>query len=917
METYMSHTQSPSDLRGGAAHCGQAAASAKRGLSHTEAQLRLQQYGPNQLTLKKKKNWLIEFGKEFADLMVIILIVATIISFIAGETKDGSVIAFIVVLNACIGFAQKYKAERAIEALKTMLAPTARVMRDGVQHQIPAHEVVPGDILVINDGDRIAADAQLIECYEMATQEAALTGESTPVSKNKTDTIYMGTTVTSGTGKALVIATGMMTSFGKIATLTTATEKDRTPMQKEFDHIGIMVGKITLGIVAVLLGIQTFGQHQPFIQALLFSASVAVAAVPEGLPTTITIALAIGVQRLSKKNAIVKQLSSVETLGSTTVIVTDKTGTLTKNEMTAQAIVTENWNAHVSGSGYDPQGSIEITRNGNGTHDDEMLNLIATICRTCNNAQLTHDETTQRWSIIGDPTEGALLTLAEKIQQNQDANVAQVTQTAQATQAEILYELPFDARRKRMTVIARINNRIFALTKGAPDSIINICDNILIRGTDKDKKPLTHNEITALHHENELLGNQALRVMALAYRELSEEEANIARQRPSIQTTETNLTFVALIGIIDPPRVEVPQAIIRARSAGIKIYIVTGDHGVTARAIAEKIGLATKSDHKIEIITGTELIAISDNDLRTLLKDRQREIIFARVTPEDKLRIVSLLKENGEIVAVTGDGVNDAPALKRADIGIAMGITGTDVSKEAANMILADDSFSTIITAIEEGRTIYENLKKFIFYIFSSNVGELVVIFTALAIGIETPLTAIMILLVNLGTDILPALALGIEPAQEHYMYKGPRNPTARIMQGAFIQRMVFIGLLVGVSSLAAYFIGQRMFDHITAMTMTFATLVMAQLWNALNSRSRRTSVIHNFFGNGYLIAAIIISAGIVVAATEIPILQTYLETAHLTGLQWGIVLALSTVTLIGEELRKTAMRIMYATAHA
>ncbi len=875
------------------------------GLSTSEVKQRQIQYGKNQLELKNKKSRILSFFEEFKDLMVVILIIATIISFVAGEVKDGSVIAFIVLLNAVIGFLQKYRAEKAVEALKNMLAPQARVIRDGVQQTIPANQLVPGDLMILNEGDLVPADAELFFANELEVQESILTGESMPVSKTADElanTVFMGTIISHGTGRAIVTHIGMATSFGKIAQLTTATEKDRSPLQKELDHVGLFVGKITI-LIAAFLGIYgVMVQNEPIAAAILFAASVAVAAVPEGLPTTITIALALGVQRLARKNAIVKDLSSVETLGSTTVIVTDKTGTLTKNEMTVQQLTTMHLHANVTGTGYDPKGEVidEKTKNPidiASLPDD--LSIIRLICTLCNNAKLAFDHETNTWKTLGDPTEGALLSFAQKLGLSQEEAVSK---------AEIIHEFSFDSKRKRMSVIVHYENKTYILCKGAPDSVLQACDSPDDSADSPGDSPgrgenLSESDRKKILATNEEGAERALRMIGFAYREIENSE----KSYPSLTDTEKNLTYLGMVGIIDPPREEVPNAIELARKAGIRIYILTGDHGLTAKAIGEKIGLVAKNiPHRI--ITGDELKTTSDENLRALFTQKT-PAIFARVSPEDKLRIVGLLKEIGEIVAVTGDGVNDAPALKRADIGIAMGIAGTDVSKEAANMVLADDSFSTIVTAIQEGRTIYENLKKFIIYIFSSNIGELFVIFSTMIIGLKSPLSAIMILIINVGTDVFPALALGLEKSKDTYMTKPPRHPTDKILQKDFTTRIFFIGTLIGVTSLIAYMIGLKYYSQEVGMSLTFATLVIGQMFNTFSSRDPEESGFKKPFSNPYLLTAIAFSILLIIAALHLPLLQHYLETTPLTGEQWLISAGLGSLVLIGEEIRKLITR--------
>ncbi len=862
------------------------------GLSTLEAKQRLVQYGPNQLKLKRKKSLIISFFEEFKDLMVIILVIATIISFVVGEVSDGIVIAIIILLNATIGFVQKYRAEKAVEALKKMLAPLARVLRNGEQKMIAAEEIVPGDILLLNEGDLISADGEVFHVNEFQTQEAVLTGESMPVEKTLEEgknRVYMGTMVAHGSARVEVMQTGSNTAFGKIASLTTATEKDKSPLEKELDHVGIFVGKITLVIAAILVGYGYIIQEISISKAILFAASVAVAAVPEGLPATITIALALGVQRLARKNAIMKQLSSVETLGSTTVIVSDKTGTLTKNEMTVQTLITPGLHLDVDGSGYQPEGKIYEKATKNSHTGCVETDIIALVCTLCNNAKLISNKETNQWSILGDPTEAALLTLAEKLGLTQDKALSNT---------EIIHELPFDSGRKRMSVIIQKDGRRMLLVKGAPDMILQVCTEI---SSDGSVDTLSEHEHEKILKANEESAKKALRMIAFAYKDLG--PSSDANEKYTIKETEKDLIYLGMCGIIDPARPEVTEAIELTHKAGIQVYILTGDHGLTAKAIADSIGL-----HSDNIITGEELQRTSDEKILELFTQKI-PTIFARVSPEDKLRIVSLLKEKGEIVAVTGDGVNDAPALKRADIGIAMGIAGTDVSKEAANMVLVDDSFYTIVAAIQEGRTIYENLKKFIIFIFSSNIGELFVIFGAIILRLPMPLTAIMMLLINIGTDIFPALALGIEPSKKSYMETKPRNPEEKILRADFIKRMTFIGGVIGVTSLAAYILGIRFYGQETAMTLTYATLVIGQLFNAYNARSTTESAFMKPFENAYLVGAIILSFTIAVATIHIPFLQEYLETTPLHTNQWILAIGLGSITLIAEEIRKYIVR--------
>ncbi|MBU1992701.1 MAG: cation-transporting P-type ATPase [Patescibacteria group bacterium] len=860
------------------------------GLTEHEAGLRLKKYGENKLEIKRHRSLILQFFDEFKDIMVIILIAASVFSLLAGEWQDGSVIMFIVILNAVIGFVQKFRAERAVEALKKMVAPHAKVIRDGKVKDIEARFLVPGDLIVLAEGDSIGADAYVVEENELETDESTLTGESMPVVKDPEHKLYMGTNVVHGTGKAIIEETGMNTRFGKIAHLTTTTKKDESPLQKELNKIGIFVGKTTLVISGVLLLVGVFFQGQPFVHALLFAAAVAVAAVPEGLPATITIALALGVQRLAEKKAIVKQLSSVETLGATTVICSDKTGTLTQNRMTVEEI-------------YSPDFVIDMNKKTN--FNKRSLLLIAKIGMLCNDSKVQKQR--KKWKVLGDPTEGALKIAIEKLGFKEEA--------LEKTDKRI-YEIPFDSIRKKMSVVVKEGNKYISLVKGAPDSVIEECKYILVNGKKKKLDAKTKKELIA---KNEEMAKRALRVLAFAYKDIEKQKKKYSKDE-----LEENLTFIGLAGMIDPPRPEVKHAIEMAKKAGIRTYIVTGDHGLTAHAIAKEIGLA---DNKTRIITGDEFEKISKRDLKKLLKDKGRSIIFARSKPEHKLRIVECLKELGEIVAVTGDGVNDAPALKRSDIGIAMGITGTDVSREAANMVLADDSYSTIVTAIEEGRKIYSNLKKFVFYIFSCNVGELLTVFTGIILGLPAPLTAVLILAVDLGTDVLPAIALGIDPVEAGIMDKPPRNQKQKIMEGAFVKRFLFLGLTIGIVVIGTFIWtltsngwqwGQSLSSdslvYVKASTMAFVILVIIQMINAFNARSETRSVFKPGMKRNYkLVGAIIISIILTVAFVEVPFLQEFLRTTSLSLKEWGVIVVASLFVLVAEETRKLFVRRSYA----
>lgn len=897
-----------------------------KGLTTAQAQTLLDQFGRNVIEGKRRTPIIIQLLGQFKDFMVIILIVASIFAYFAGESVDAIIILSIVILNAGIGFAQEFKAEKAVEALRKLLAPKARVLRDGSEQMIDAALLVPGDVVILNEGDKVSADCELLSENEFMVDESVLTGESVPVKKDLTEnkTIFMGTQITNGNAHAVVIKTGMRTEFGKIALLTSETKKDKSPLQKELGHIGAFVGKITI-VLAVILGVVGFViQKRELVDTILFAVSVAVAAVPEGLPTTITVALALGVQRLAKKNAIVKQLSSVETLGSTTVICSDKTGTLTKNEMTVQEILIDSYDIAVRGVGYEPEGSFAVHHNITSREPAYFeyekkdlpelahkksgfyshLELAMRSLLLCNNARLT--VINERFMVLGDPTEGALITVAEK---------AGFPRQKIEEKHKRIFEIPFDSTRKRMSVIAldSESEKVYGYVKGAPDTLLPLCSKMIKDGRVVE---LTESKRDSLLKRTSLMANRALRTIAVAYKEVPKD----AQRSYTKEEVESELIFVGLVAMMDPPREEVKEAVKLTHKAGIRVFIITGDHGLTAHAVARELGIAKA--YGVNIVTGEMLATMSDHKLKQYVAPGQ-ETIFARVSPEHKLRIVQTLKETGEIVAVTGDGVNDAPALKRADIGVAMGITGTDVSKEAANMVLLDDSFGTIVTAIIEGRTIYENMKKFIFFIFSSNIGELLTIFFGIMAGLPSPLTAVFLLIINTLTDVFPALALGVEPVERTILEKPPRSPNSKIMEWPFIKRYLANGVIIGLMTAGTFAFsiwsaGWRFGDalptdsylYIKSATMAFVVLTLAQMVHTFNSRSEILSVFSmNFFSNLYLLAAIVFSVTSTVLLVQLPFFHEYIKTTALSPREWLSLGLIAFSVLIFEELRKIFVR--------
>jgi len=916
--------------------------SSEHGLDTNETAFRLKKYGPNQLSVKKNRPLIWQFLGEYRDPMTLLLLLATLIACFSGDLADAVLIFIVLLLNGLISFIQKHKAEKAIEALKKMVSPQARVIRNHQQMLIGTPEIVPGDLIIISEGDTIPADAIVFAANELETSEAILTGESFPVAKTAFDTkekgnvstteniIFMGTIVSRGNAQALVIRTGMDTEFGKIANLTQETEKDQTPLEKEIFKVGIFAAQLTFVIVVLIFVYELLVHQRNILDNLLFAASVAVAAVPEGLPAVITIALALGVQLLSRKKAIIRQLSAVETLGATTVICTDKTGTLTKNEMTVTEALIDNLYLSFPGTGYAPAGKFRIFAGQEETLDMDSGKLTPDFCKKrpqiagslkwfslcaelCNNASLLLKD--NNYTVIGDPTEGGLLSMARKISSDLSAETRE--------NLELILELPFDSERKMMSKIFfdKKHNKYYSFTKGAPEQIIQATDQRMHGGR---MAILTKSVKDDLLFTNEKFNESALRTIGLAYKEISGYEMNEILGRKNFTEKaaliERKMIFLGLAGLNDPPREEVKEAVALTRIAGIRTYVVTGDHGFTTAAIARQVGLIS-TNRPYEIITGEQLDKLSGAEIKAKFNDRHLDLIFSRTRAEHKLRLVSLLKENGEIVAVTGDGVNDAPALKRADIGVAMGLTGSDVTKEASDMVLLDDSFHTIVTAIREGRVIFANLKKFIYYIFSSNIGEVFTIFFGLLIGLPVPITAVLILTVNLVTDLLPALALSVEPAEKNIMQMPPRRPTEKILNRPFIKRIFLTGALIGMISLGLfiykllsagwYFGGTASSTVLTGATsITFMSMVLLEVANSFNAKTETLSVFSaNPFNNLKLLWANLSSVLIAVAIVEIPFLQQVFQTAHLELLDWLLLVAGCLLVTIIQEILKSIDR--------
>lgn len=870
--------------------------SPEQGLKPPEAAERLEKYGHNMLSEGKRTSPFVLFLNQFKDIMVLILIGATLISAFLGEYLDAITIVAIIVLNAVLGFIQEFRAERSLRALKELTAPTAKVIRDGKMLAIAAKDVVVGDVIYLESGDRIPADIRLIEANSCYVEESALTGESVPVGKHaavihdpdlplgdQRNIGFMSTMVTRGTARGVVIRTGMATEMGKIAGLIQQTEEMDTPLQHRLEQLGklLIVLAVALTVMVVVAGIL---HGQPAYNMFLAGVSLAVAAIPEGLPAIVTIALALGVQRMIKRRAIVRKLPSVETLGCASVICSDKTGTLTQNKMTVTHVWLGGRQLEVSGEGYEPIGNIYEDGRVLDLKHDQSLKRLLQISALCNNAQLIKaeaddskrkkgKETQAAWILKGDPTEGALAVLAAKL-------------GSSAKSLEPLYkrekEFPFDSERKRMTVIVEHQGGKLACTKGAPDMLMEYCSYVLWDGK---VVPFTATLKRKCAEAAEQMAHSALRVLGFAYRDLRAGERS-----ESESDVENQLTFVGLTGMIDPPRREVKDAIAICRRAGIKTVMITGDHQLTAEAIAGQLGIMPRGGIAM---SGKQLEAMDEEQLDSRVNDIY---VYARVSPEHKLRIIKSLQRQGHVVAMTGDGVNDAPAIKAADIGIAMGITGTDVTKEASALVLSDDNFATIVSAIEEGRGIYENIRKFIRYLLASNVGEILVMFLAMMAGLPLPLVPIQILWVNLVTDGLPAMALGVDQAEKDLMQQKPRPARENIFARRLGWKIISRGILIGICTLGAFWItlqaGSGDADGLkTAQTVAFTTLVMAQLIHVFDCRSSRSIFHRNLFQNKYLVFAVLSSMLLMLGVVYIEALQPIFKTVPIGFREWCLVI--------------------------
>jgi P-type Ca2+ transporter type 2C len=892
----------------------------EKGLIALEAQSRLAAYGPNELKKEKGKSPIKLFLGQFADILMVILLIATGLSLAIGEFVDATIILIIVVVSATLGFTQEYRSEKAVEALKRMTAPTAIVVRDGKEMKVPASQLVPGDIILLYTGDKVPADARLIEAFNLKIDEAALTGESAPADKHshslseetqlndKHNMVFTGTIVVYGRAKALVTTTGMQTEFGKIAQMVQATQQEQTPLEKRMVGVGKWIGILA---VVVCIGVGTVGivvEGRDPISMLLWAVSLAVAAVPEALPAIVTGALAIGMYRMAKVNTIVKRLPAVETLGSTSVICSDKTGTMTKGEMTVQQVYVNNASLKVTGIGYNPEGEFQVE--GQKVPPSEELKQLLKVATLCNDSALERDTQTEKWVIKGDPTEGALIVAAAKVDfWKQDLEQAEPR----------IAEIPFSSERKSMTTIHLAGNRKMAYMKGAPEIILQKCPRILQNGK---TQPLTEQNRAILLNATEEMASQALRNLGFAYKELPEKETEFT------EGIEEGFIFIGIIGMIDPPRTEVKDAIALCKSAGIRVVMITGDHKLTATAVAKELGLLGKDDAS-KVLTGAELEAMSDEQLLARVEE---VVIYARVSPEHKMRIVKAWKAKDQVVAMTGDGVNDAPALKMSDIGVAMGITGTEVTKEAADMVLADDNFASIVKAVKEGREIYGNIKKYLTYLLQCNIMEILVMFIAVVsvptlaailspgsnstdLGLTSinnaaiALTAVQLLWMNLVTDGLPAIALGVDPGDPDLMQQKPRSPKESIFSRDVKVYLTVMPVLMGSLLLAAFFMHKPWlgeFQLLEARTQLLTAMIVMELAVGLSARSLKYPVFKvGVFKNRFLWYAILSSFALQLLILYTPGIQAVFDVHMPEPIDWAIAALFAAIVFSVLELGK------------
>ena len=866
--------------------------SSMQGLSTDEASKKLETYGKNEIASEEKSTlWAILFS-QFANVLIIVLIVSATISLILGKQVESISIFIIVILAAVLGTLQEFQAGKALEALKKMASPFATVIRNGATTEIPASDLVPGDIVVITYGNKVPADIRLVESNNLQIEEAALTGESLPVEKSvepiegdscplgdRKNMLFMGTAVSHGRGKGVVVGTGLNTEFGKIASLLQNTKTEQTPLQKNLDKLGSNIGIIAIVVAVILSTVSYFINGGSILDAFIWAVALAVAIIPEALPAVVTIGLALGVQRMVKRRALIRKLPAVETLGAVNVICTDKTGTLTKDEMTIRKVFADGKIFEVDGSGYAPDGNITFGGKRILAADDAILAKLLTYGTLCSDAELKLTE--EGWDVLGDPTEGAIVTAARKA----DINI----ETMEAAYPRV-EEIPFSSDKKYMATANQVDGEKVFILKGAFEVVMGRCT---LLATASGEVPLTKEVHDEILNTTATFASHALRVIAVAYKKDDQALTDGALN---------SMVLAGFVAMIDPPREEVKPAIATCKHAGIRTIMITGDHKATAFAIAKELKIA--ADEK-EVYSGTDVEAMSQEQLDEAVN---KASVFARIAPEHKLRIVESLMKQGNIAAMTGDGVNDAPALKKANIGVAMGITGTDVSKEAADMILTDDNFVTIVSAVEEGRTIFENIKKFLIFLLSGNAGTVFAIMLAFAFGLELPLTPVQILFINFIMDGLIAIAISLEPTEKGIMSRLPRTVSEGIVTSRGLLRIMTLGLVIAVVTFAVYYVARVILgvDLVVAQTLFFLTLIFARLFNSLNNRSLNMSAFKSsVFSNKPLLVSSIIGVAIVWATTKIGVLQVAFGNTEVPLKGWLVAIGAGALVLVFGEIFK------------
>lgn len=888
--------------------------SSPRGLHPPEVERRLEEYGRNEIEREEGVSPLEILWAQIKNPLVFVLVAAGLISLAAGKTADAIVIVVVILVNTLIGFFQEYQAEEALQALKSQAAPEAEVLRDCpdeggcIEESVPATQIVPGDVILLDAGAKVPADARLFEAVNLEVDEAMLTGESTAVRKTvepleeelptaeRTNLVYGGTMVTSGRGRAVIYATGAQTEMGKIATLIQETEKVPSPLQRQTLNLSKKLGILAVSVatLTLLLGL---ARGLALQEMLLFALASAVSSIPEGLPAVMSITLAVGVNRMAKRNAIIRRLQAVDTLGAATIICSDKTGTLTTNQMTVQRMLAGGEIVHVTGVGFAPEGHFERDGERIDPTADPDIRLALHIGVLCNNARLVqhYDNDDFTWEIRGEPTEGALVVAAAKAGQQKEEI---------GERFHRLDELPFSSARKFMATFHETpeGDEAYVFVKGAPETVLDMCTQVR---EDAVPQPLGDKERARIMDENDAMANDALRVLGLAYQAIAPDE--VEQYKENLEYGEdVELVFAGLAGMMDPPRPEVPEAVARCKNAGVRVIMATGDHQLTGEAIAREVGILEDGD---QVFTGPDVENMSDEELDAVI---ERTAVFARVSPEHKHRIVESLRRRGHVVAMTGDGVNDAPALRAAEIGVAMGITGTDVTRETADMVLTDDNFASIVNAIEEGRGVFQNVRKVVKFLLATNIGEDLTLISALAFlsSCCLPITPVQILWVNLVTDGILDITIALEPKEGDVMNEPPRDPNARIVNREILTNIVYVALFMAAGTLGVFVRANGGGNLAYAQTMAFTTLAMFQVFNALNCRSRSKSVFQlGLFSNRWLIGAIAASILLQIAAQQVPFMQVALGTVFLGLGDWGTIVLICSSIFVADELRKLVAR--------